>query len=260
MCEEEARVVQMRPVEKAAPALNDPVGGRVSCVLGWDAVVLGDGGVSSGDVGRYVYVGDVSVSRGGDMELCGIDTVLSVAVISGMCDLGRVSGGGDMDVSGVDMVGVTGAVSGCMCDLDGVSRGDLVVRVGEMSLSEGGDAVVSGFDESVYCFNSVLADGIIDLSGVDTVVYGVDESVGGVSSVMTADELDVCGCDSLVSDVVGDTLVCGAGVARSGREDTEAVVGPGMAQRGWVDGLIWADGSLLPEPPPIHAMCLLRIV
>ena len=45
MCEEEARVVQMHPVEKAAPALSGPVGGSVSCVLGVDAVVLGNGGV-----------------------------------------------------------------------------------------------------------------------------------------------------------------------------------------------------------------------
>ena len=30
MCEEEARVVQMRPVEKAAPALSGPIGGRLS--------------------------------------------------------------------------------------------------------------------------------------------------------------------------------------------------------------------------------------
>ena len=58
------RVVQMRPVEKAAPGLSWPIGGRVSCVLGLDDVVLDDGGVSSGDVGgRYVSVGDVSVSR-----------------------------------------------------------------------------------------------------------------------------------------------------------------------------------------------------
>ena len=42
MCEEEARVVQMRPAEKAAPALSGPVGGSVSCVLGVDVVVLGD--------------------------------------------------------------------------------------------------------------------------------------------------------------------------------------------------------------------------
>ena len=32
-------------MEKAATALSDPVGGSVSCVLGFDAVVLGDDGV-----------------------------------------------------------------------------------------------------------------------------------------------------------------------------------------------------------------------
>ena len=42
-----------------------------------------------------------------------------------------------------------GAVSGCQGDIDSVSRGDLVVRVGEMSLSGGGGAVVSGVDEFV---------------------------------------------------------------------------------------------------------------
>ena len=52
MCGEEARVVQMRPVEKAAPSLSGPVGCSVSCVLGVDAVVLGDGGVSSGAMDR----------------------------------------------------------------------------------------------------------------------------------------------------------------------------------------------------------------
>ena len=78
MCEEEARVVEMRPLEKAAPSLSGPV--SVSYVLGLDAVVLGDGGVTadSGDVGRYVSVGDVSC--GGVMELCSVDTVLSDAV------------------------------------------------------------------------------------------------------------------------------------------------------------------------------------
>ena len=72
-------------MDKAAPALSGPVGGSVSCVLGLDAVVLGDGGVSSGAVGRCVSVGDVSVSCGGDMKLCGIDTVLSGAVSGGLC-------------------------------------------------------------------------------------------------------------------------------------------------------------------------------
>ena len=235
MCEEEARVVQMRPVEKAAPALSDPVGGSVSCVLGLDAVVSGDDGVSTGAVGRYVSVGDVSVSCGSDMDLYGVDTVLS------------------------------GAVSGGRCDLDSVSRGDLVVRVGEMSLSGGLDAVVSGVDKSVCCNNSVLANGILDL------VSGVDDSVCGVSSVMTAGDLEVCGCDSLVSDGVGDPSgveVVDDVVACD--DDTTllpdafrdggwlSVVGLGVVQPGWVAGLICADDSLRPEPPPIHAMCLCR--
>ena len=42
-----------------------------------------------------------------------------------------------------------------------------------MSLSGGGEAVVSGVDESVCGVSSVLADGILDLSGIDTVVHMV---------------------------------------------------------------------------------------
>ncbi len=57
---------------RRAPALSGPVGGSVSCVLGLDAVVLGEGGVSSGSVVRHVSVCGVSVSCGGDMELCGV--------------------------------------------------------------------------------------------------------------------------------------------------------------------------------------------
>ena len=82
-----------------------------------------------------------------------------------------MSGGDDTDVSGVDTV-VSDA-----CDIDSVSRGDIVVCVGEMSSSGGGDAVVSG----------------------------VDESACGVSSVMTAGELNVCVCDSLEYDGAGDS-------------------------------------------------------
>ena len=59
-----------------------------------------------------------------------------------------------------------------------MSPGAIVVRVGEMSLSGGGDAVVSG----------------------------VDEPVCGVSSVMTAGDLDACGCCSLLSDETGDVV------------------------------------------------------
>ena len=184
MCEEEACVVEMRPVAKAAPASSGPVGGSVSYVLGLDAVVSGDGGVTADyvDVGRYDSIGDVSC--GCDMELCdvdtvlsgtvsgglcdldmvsggcdtdesGVDTVLSDAVSGGLCDLDRVAGGGDTDVSRVDTV-VTGAVNGCLCDLDSVSRGVVVVRVGEMSLAGGGDTVVSGVDEPM-CGDSSVA-------------------------------------------------------------------------------------------------------
>ena len=61
-------------MEKAASGLSGPVGGNMSCVLGLDAVVSCDGGVTAGDVGRYVYVGD----ERRDMELTGIDTVVSL--------------------------------------------------------------------------------------------------------------------------------------------------------------------------------------
>ena len=77
MCEEEARVVQMRPVEKVAPALSGPVSGSGSYVLGLDAVELGDSGVSSDVVSRYASVGDVS--GGGDTDVSGVDTVVSGA-------------------------------------------------------------------------------------------------------------------------------------------------------------------------------------
>ena len=250
--------MQMRPVEKAAPALSGPVGGSVSCMLGLEAVALGDGGGSSGAVFRYVSVGDGSVSCGGDMELCVVDTVLSGPASGGLGDIDRVSGGGDTDLSGVDTV-VSGAVSGCLCDLDSVTRGDIVVRVGQMSLSGGGDAVLSGVDESLCGVNSVLADGSLDLCGIDTVVSDVDDPVCGVSSVMTAGELDVCGCDSLVSDgagdssgveVVHDVVACGyytllPGAFRVG--GWLSVVGLGVAQPGWVDGLICSDDSLRPS-------------
>ena len=181
MCEEEARVVEMRPVEKAAPALSAAVGGSVSCSLGLDAVVLGDGGVSYGAMRKHVPVGDVSDALSG-----------------GLCDLDSVSGGGDTCVNGVDTV-----VSD---DNDNVSGGDIVVRVGDMSLSGGGDAVVLGVDGSVCGVNPVLADSILNLCGIDTVVSSVDEPVCGDNSVVTAGEFVVCACDSLLSDETGDVV------------------------------------------------------
>ena len=221
VCDEEARAVQMRPVvEKAAPASRGLVGGSVS----------------------NVSVGDVSVSCGGDMELCGVDTVLSSAVSGGLCDLDRVSGGGDTDASGVDTV--PGAVSGGLCDLE------RVLGVG--------DAVVSGVDVSVCGVNSVMTAGEFDVC----CGYLVYDETGDVVSV---DDVVACDDDPLLPDsvrvggrlsVVGDTLACDSGVARSGRGDTEVVVVPGVAQPVWVDGLIYSDGSLRPNPPPMNALWL----
>ena len=87
---------------------------------------------------------------------------------------------------------------------------------------------------------------------------------------MTADEFDVCACESVVSDgagdssgveVIGDVVACGDDTVlpdalRVG--DWLSVVGLGVAQPGWVDGLVCADDSLRPEPPPMYAMCLCR--
>ena len=225
----EASVIEMRPVEKAASGLNGSVGGSMSCVLSLDAVVLGDDGViaDSGDTGRYVSVGD----ERRDMELSGVDTVVSGVISCGLCDLDRVSGGGDTNVSRVDMV-----VSG-----DSVSRG-VVVHVAGMLLA--GDC--------------------------DTVVSGVDEPMCGDSLVVTSGELDLCACDSLVSDgagdssgveMVGDVVACGDDAVLPDAFRVGgwlSVVGLGVAQPGWVDGLVCTDDSLRPEPPPIQAMCLCR--
>ena len=250
LCEAEASVVEMRLVEKLAPALSGPVGGSVSYV--------------------------------GDLEFSSIDTVVS------------------------DHVVVSDA-----CDVDSMSIGDIVVRVGEVSLSGGRDAVVLGIDESECGVNPVLADGILNLCGIDTVVSGVNQPVCGDRLAMKADELEVCACDSdsLVmtagefdacacdsdrfvltarefdvcacdSDslvmTAGDLVYDGAGDS-SGAESVDdvvacsddavlpdvfrvrgwlSVVGLGVAQPGWVDGLVCADDSLRPEPPPMHAMCL----
>ena len=91
--------------------------------------------------------------------------------------------------------------------------------------------MVCGVNETVCAVNAVISASVLDLFGVDTVVFDVDKPVcGGVSSVMAVGELD-----TVVSDEVGDTFVCGAGVARTGRGDTGVVVGPGVVQPGWAD-------------------------
>ena len=256
MCAEEANVVEMRSVEKAASCLSVPVGGSVSCVLGMDAVVLGDGGVSSGAVGMYMYVfaGDVSVSGGGDTELCGFDTVLSSAVSGGLCVLYRMSGCGDTDVSGDDTV-VSGAISGGLCDLDRVSGGDVVVRVGEISLAGSGDTVACGVDEPMCGDSSVMTAGEFDVRGCDSIV---SDGAGDSSGVGVVDDVVACGDDTLLHDavrvagwlsVVGDTLMCGAGVARSNRRDPAAVVGLVVAQPvGWMG----SSAQTIPCTPSHH--------
>ena len=132
--------------------------------------------------------------------------------------------------------------------------------------------MVSGVDESVCGVNSVMSAGVLDLCGIDPVVSGVDEPVCGISSLMTAGELDVCGCGSLVSDgagessgveVVDDVVACGddkllPDAFRVG--GWLSVAGLGVAQPAWVEGIICADGSLRPEPQPMHSTCLRRML
>ena len=239
MCEEEARVMHMRPVGKAAPGLSKHVGGiSVSGVSGVDTMISGAVSVGLCDLDM--------LSGGGDTGVIGVDTLVAATVSGGLCDIDRMTGVGDTGVSGVDtLVSATvsgslcdidsvsgdvdtvlsGAVSSGLCDLDRVSRGDLVERVGFISLSRGGDAIMSGVDESVCCANSVLAAGILDSCGVEV----VDDGVACDDGTRLPDAFRVGGCLS--------------------------VVGPGVAPPGWVDGLFCADGSLRPEPPPMPAMC-----
>ena len=224
----------MRPVEKAIPALSVPVGDSDADVLGLDAVVLGDGGVSAGAVGRYVSVGDVSVSGIGDPVGCCVDKVLSGAVSGGLRDLDRVSGGGDTDVCGVDKV-LSGAVSGVCVTLTGCreavtrmcvvrKRCCRVLSVGVCDL----DRVSGGGDTEVCCVDTVLSGavggGMGDLDRVSeggdlavcVVVSGVDESVCGVNPVMTAGVLDLCGVDAVMSGV--DRFVCSVSMAMTAGE------------------------------------------
>ena len=186
---------------------------------------------------------------GVDESVCGVNSVMSAGVLD-LCGVDKVVYGVDEPVCGVSSVMTAGELDVC-----------------------GIDPVVSGADEYVWDVHSVMSAGVLDLCGVDKVVYGVDEPVCGVSSVMTAGELDVCGCDSLVSEgagdssgveVVDDVVACGddkllPGAVRVG--GLLSVAGIGVTQPpGWVDGIICADGSLRPEPPPMHSTCLRRML
>ena len=193
--------MHMRPVGKAAPALSEHVGGiSVSDVVAVDTVMSGAVSVGLCDIDRVTGVGDTGVS--------GVDTLVSATVSGSLCDIDRVTGGVDTLVSAtvdgclydidsvsgdVDTV-LSGSVSSGLCDLDRVSRGDLVERVGDISLSRGGDAIMSGVDESVCCANSVLAAGILDLCGVEV----VDDGVACDDGTRLPDPFRVGGCLSVV--------------------------------------------------------------
>ena len=211
---------------------------------GLAAVVLGDGGVSSGAVSEGLRDLD-RVSGAGDAAVCGVNSVMSAGV-RGLC-------GVDTMVSGVDgsVCGVNSVMSAGVRDLCGV------------------DTVVSGpgADDPVCGGNSAMTDGELDVCARDRLLYTGDSS--GVEVVVSVDDVVACGDNPLLPDavrfggwlpVVGDTFVCDSVEARSGRGDPEVVVGPRVVQPGWVDGLICADGSLQPEPPPMHAMCLRRML
>ena len=104
---------------------------------------------------------------------------------------------------------------------------------------------------------------------VDRLVSDEAGDSSGVEVVVSVDEVVAYGDDPLLPDavrvggwlpVVGDALMCGAGVARSDQGDTHVAVGSGVIQPGWVDGFICAGDSLHPAPPPMHALCLRRML
>ena len=70
-------------------------------------------------------------------------------------------------INGTNFIVRMAPATALLCDVDSVSRGDIVVSLDDMSLSGGGDAVVSSVDESVCGVSSVLAAGVLDRCGVD---------------------------------------------------------------------------------------------
>ena len=121
-----------------------------------------------------------------DMELGGVDAVLSVIISGGLCDLDRMSGGGDTNLSRVDTV-----VSG-----DSVSRG-VVVHVAGMSLAGDGDTVLSGVDEPMCDDSSVMTAGELDMCACDILVSG---GAGDSSGVEVVDDVIACGDDAVLPD------------------------------------------------------------
>ena len=127
------------------------------------------------------------------------------------------------------------------------------MSIHDISLSGGGDAVVSGVGESVWC--QLGDDGSeLDVCGCDSLV---SDWAGDSCGVEVVDDV-ARGDDTLLHDavrvagrlsLVGDTLVCDSGVARSGRGDAGMVVGPWVAQPGWVDS---ASAQTVPCGPSHH--------
>ena len=333
MCEED-RVVLMRSVEKATPALSVPIAcvsvvDSVADVLCVDGVVLGDGGLSCGGVGGVglcasracccdAMVGPSTelVSEQAGLAVCDAMVGPSAELVSeqaGLAVCDAMVGPSAELVSEQAGLAVCDAMVGPSAELDftqaGLADCDTVVDVCDVVVCGGGTVIeglcdgdmVSGGSDTVGCCVDTVAviEGLCDVDrvsgGGDTVVFGVDESVCGVRASTPAGELDVCGVGIVVSgeageacessrvdvfvsgddvvvcgddpllvcvgdclSVVGDAMLCGAGVALSGRGDAESsvVFGPGVAPPGGVDGLVCVDGSLRPEPPPMHAMCL----
>ena len=180
MCEED-RVGQMRPVEKATPTLSVPVGGSVADVLGLDAVVLGDGGVSAGAV-CVTMTGCQEVVTRRCVVLTRCCRVLSV----GVCVTLTVSGGGDLAVrvvvSGVDesVCGVNSVMTAGILDLCGV------------------DTVMSGVDRFVCCVSTAMTAGESDVCGGDRVVSGETGESSEVDVFVSGDDVVVCGDDPLL--------------------------------------------------------------
>ena len=93
---------------------------------------------------------------------------------------------------------MSGAISECLCDLDMVSRGDVVVRVGDMPLSGCGDTDARGVDTVVSGAVSECLCHFDSVSRGDVVVR-----VGEISLSEDGDA-DMCGRYSIVTDETGD--------------------------------------------------------
>ena len=95
-----------------------------------------------------------------------------------------------------------------------------------MSLTGGGDAVVSCVDESVCGISSVMTAGELNVCGYHSVLSDEAGNSSRVEVAVSIDDVVACGDDPLLPDavrvggrlpVIGDTLVGLSRVAGSGR-------------------------------------------